>query len=299
MKTKLLVGFIAIAMVAVSTTAQAQRRSGNKAQNCVIQDNLTQDQQDKVNELRIAYFQKTKDQHNELNELQAKKHTLETTEPLNKEALYNCLASINSIQTQLQKERIRHYQDVKANLTDDQIVLFDARRKGSKGPMNQGNNQMRNGKGQGQSVGCSGKGMNRGNGQRGKGQGMNKGNGQGQGRNACPRMGQGQGKGLAALNLNDEQKAFMESSRLELLKKEQGLKNQLNELDAQLKTQTTGKNIDLKKVDKTITEQGKIRLQLAQIKADHRIEVRNQLTDEQKMAFDTRGFGHRGRHGRF
>nr|WP_319398457.1 periplasmic heavy metal sensor [uncultured Carboxylicivirga sp.] len=297
MKTKLFVGFIAIAMVAVSTTAQAQRRAGNKSQTCILQD-LTQEQQDKVNELRVTFFQKTQAQHNELNELHAKKRTLETTEPLNKEALYDCLASINTIQTQLQKERIRHDQDVKANLTDDQIVLFDARRKGPNGSMAHGNKQMRNGKGQRQCVGCNGKEMNRGNGQRSKGQGMNKGNGQGQGRNACPRIGQGQGKGLAALNLNDEQKAFMESSRLELLKKEQGFKNQLNELNAQLKTQTTGKNIDLKKVDKIITEQGKIRLQLAQIKADHRIEVRSQLTDEQKMAFDTRGFQHKGRHGR-
>ncbi|MBS2100073.1 Spy/CpxP family protein refolding chaperone [Carboxylicivirga linearis] len=298
MKTKLFLGLIALAMVAVSATAQQQRKQAFNRQDCVLKDDLTQEQKDKMDELRVAFYQKTKADHNQLNELITRKHTLETTDPVDKDALFECLASINTIQTNLQKERIRHFQDVKANLTDDQVILFDARKKGPKGQMGQGYGL---GKGnQGQCPGCDRNSFGRGNGQRGNGQGYGK--SQGQGRGQRNQAGQGRGTGqrrnLTALDLTDAQKEFMDQSRLQLLKKEQTLKNKLNELNAQLKTQTTGKNINLKQVDKTITEQSEIKLQLAKLRAEHKMEVRNQMTDEQKMAFDSRGFGRKGRHGR-
>ncbi|MCU4164905.1 Spy/CpxP family protein refolding chaperone [Carboxylicivirga caseinilyticus] len=314
MKTKLIVGFVALAIVAVSTTTQAQRRQGNNRQDCILQDDLTQEQKDKLDELRVDFYKQTQADHNQLNELMARKHTLETTNPVDKKALYDCLASINSVQTKLQKERVRHFQDVKANMTDEQIIVFDSR---NKGRMHQGlQGQGRNGKGygngqgpgKGQGFDCAqtGQGFGQGQGKRGDGQRLGRGQGQGKGqRGRGYGDGQGQGKGqgngigLYSLDLTDAQKEFMDKSRLQMLEKEQGLKNKLNELDAQLKTKTTGKNIDLKQVDKLINEQSEIRLQMAQLKADHRMEVRSQLTDEQKIAFDSRPIGGRGRDGRY
>nr|WP_321410086.1 periplasmic heavy metal sensor [uncultured Carboxylicivirga sp.] len=312
MKTKLIMGFVALAIVAVSTTTHAQRRQGNNRQDCILQDDLTQEQKDKLDELRVEFYKQTQADHNQLNELMAKKHTLETTNPVDKKALYDCLASINSIQTKLQKERVRHFQDVKANMTDEQVIVFDSRNKGG---MHQGGQRLGQngrgygngqgfGKGQGKGLACTqpGQGYGQGQGKRGDGQRLGRGQGQrgrGYGDGQGLGKGQGNGKGLYSLDLTDAQKEFMDKSRLQMLEKEQGLKNKLNELDAQLKTKTTGKNIDLKQVDKLINEQSEVRLQMAQIKADHRMEVRSQLTDEQKIAFDSRPLGGRGRHGRF
>jgi len=299
MKTKLFMGFIALAMVAVSATAQQQRRQGNTRQTCVLQDDLTQEQKDKMDELRVAFYQKTKTEQNQLNELIARKHTLETTEPVDKDALFECLASINRIQTDLQKERIRHFQNVKANLNEDQVILFDARKKGLNGQLGQGRG-FAQGNMNRQRPGCNQNGCCQGRRQRGNGQGYGYGQnqGRGQGQQTVKGRANNQRRGFAGLELSDTQKEFMEQSRLKLLKKEQTLENKLNELNAQLKTQTTGKDINLKQVDKTIAEQSNIKLELAQLRAEHRMEVRNQLTAEQKMAFDSRGFCRNGRHGR-
>ncbi len=133
-------------------------------------------------------------------------------------------------------------------------------------------------------------GYGRGNGQGlGRNHGQGKGRGQGQGRG----QGYGNGQGCQMMNLTDEQKEYVEQTRIEMLAKEQGIKNRLDELNAQLKTKTTGKTIDLKAVDKIIAEKAELNLQVAKLRANHRMGVRNQFTDEQKAAFDTRSF--RGR----
>lgn len=295
MKTRLILGIIALVMVASITTTHAQRRMYNNQQGCLLQNELTQEQKDKMDELRVAFYQKTKDDKNKLNELMAKKQTLETTDPIDKKALYDCLASINKITANIQKERVRHYQDVKSNLSDEQIIMFDARHKGLRGEPGQGRGYG-NKRGAGYRADCpqpsKGYGnQGQGNGRKGNGQGYGRGNrngnGQGQGPGRGLNKGRGQGQGLA-MDLTDSQKEFVSKSRMEMMAKEQDLKNKLNEMSAQIKTQTTGKEINIKEVDQLINQQAELRLKIAQVRADHKIEVRNQLTDEQKAIFDSK-----------
>ena len=94
--------------------------------------------------------------------------------------------------------------------------------------------------------------------------------------------------------MSDDLKTSLNQAHLELLKKEQPVTNQLNELNAQLQTLTTGKTVDYKKVDKLIDERASLQLELARLRTNHRQEVRNQLSDEDKIWFDNRPMKNRG-----
>ncbi len=281
MKNKVITSVIVIVMIL--SVAQAQRpisyQKGNKGQSTWRSD-LSQDQKDQLKAKQTSYKMAIKSNKNQLNELMARKRTLETTDPVDAKALYKCLASINELKSEMQKQSIRHQQDVKSVLTDEQVLAFESK----KG----------NGYKKGQS--CDGPGQYQGNkkgNKRGRGHQYGQGSGKGQGQGTANgkrggNKGQRKNGRFEKLNLTEDQMAFMEKSRLDFMKTQQGLMNQLNELSAKLKTSTTGKAVDLKNIDKIIDQQSKIKLQMAQKKADHIIEVREQLTDEQKLMLDTK-----------
>lgn len=321
MKTKVIFGLLVLAMVVGISSTQAQRPGRFNRQGCLLGGDVNQEQLDKIDAFRTAFYQDTKDDHNKLNELMARKRTLETTDPADQKALNECLASINNVKTDIEKKRVRHFQDIKSVLTDEQAVLFDARKKGRMNGFYQGFGRMRGnmngyGRGNGQGLGRGQRGCGvcygYAQGQRGLGnrQGYNRGNrpgrgvGQGYGRNQGRGYGRGmgynRGQGCVALGLTDVQKEFVQQARIEKIQKEQSLKNKLNELNAQIRTATTGKNIDLNKVDKLISQKAELNLQMAQLRADHRVEVRGQLTEEQKAAWGNKPYrGRRGAYCRF
>ena len=90
------------------------------------------------------------------------------------------------------------------------------------------------------------------------------------------------------MNLTDEQKEAFKKSRMEMQKQLQPLHNELGEAKAHQKTLVTAEKTDLSAINKNIEKIGSIRVEMAKIQAKHRLEMRAQLTDEQKLKFDLR-----------
>ncbi|WP_430809374.1 MULTISPECIES: hypothetical protein [unclassified Carboxylicivirga] len=272
-------------------TATAQRYNGRRAQcanfenrNCRI-DNLSDEQESKINQERISFQKSVQQQHNRLGELRAQKRSIETTTPLNKEALNKVLTEINSINTNIQKKRVRHHQTIKSFLNEEQGIAFDSRRQRQDAGCYYGEG-MRSGAGKGH-------GMRPGKGRRGSGNGMN-GSGYGQ-QGKAYQQGRGNGDGWRQQGtpmVSDEVRENLRALHLSMMKETQPLNNRLNELKAQQRTLTSGETVDLKKVDKNIDEQAAIKLKIAKLHAAKRSEMRAQLGDEEQLMFDR----HRGQH---
>lgn len=88
-------------------------------------------------------------------------------------------------------------------------------------------------------------------------------------------------------DLTEEQEAKIEKLRAEHLEKMLPMRNELGEKEARLRTLSTGKNVDLNKVNKMIEEIGSLKTKMAKERETHRQEIREMLTDSQKLAFDT------------
>ncbi len=120
-----------------------------------------------------------------------------------------------------------------------------------------------------------------------RGQRMNNGAGQGFG------QGQGFNQGFGAancafLNLSDEQQTKVADLRLALTEKNLPLQNQLGEMRAKMQSLRTGNNQDFKAISKLIDEMSTVQAQVRKNAAEHRLNVRALLTDDQKVLFDAR-----------
>jgi len=107
-------------------------------------------------------------------------------------------------------------------------------------------------------------------------------------------------------DLTDVQQEKMKKLHTSLAKEMLPLKNQLGEKEARMKTVSTGDNVKMNEVYAVIDEISAIKTNMAKKKAAHRQEIREILTDDQKVWFDmhapTHGkrMGHhkKGRHGK-
>ncbi len=123
--------------------------------------------------------------------------------------------------------------------------------------------------------------------------------------NAQPQMqGQGQGQGFGAgmmqnrenwepgqrinaiLNLTDEQEAAMKDLRLKHMNESLPIRNKLQELRAKLQTLRTADKVDMKAINNTIDEMAELRAKQAKLRETHHQDIRNLLTDEQRIIFD-------------
>ena len=89
-------------------------------------------------------------------------------------------------------------------------------------------------------------------------------------------------------NLTEDQKKKIKDLRTPLQKEILPLKNQLAEKKAHLKTLQTADKADLKSINTTIDEMTQLQSQMMKKRAAHTQAVRALLTDEQRVAFDTR-----------
>jgi len=92
--------------------------------------------------------------------------------------------------------------------------------------------------------------------------------------------------GAKGLNLTDAQKEAFKSSMLATQKQLQPLKNELGEAEAHQKTLMTAEKPDFGALNKNIEKIGGIRVEMAKIQIKNRLDMRAQLTDEQKLKFD-------------
>jgi len=88
------------------------------------------------------------------------------------------------------------------------------------------------------------------------------------------------------LNLTDAQKEAFKQGMIALQKQTQQLRNELGEAEAHQKTLMMSEKTDLAAINKNIEKIGALKVEMAKIEVKHRLDMRAQLTDEQKLKFD-------------
>ncbi|HEV8512308.1 MAG TPA: periplasmic heavy metal sensor [Cyclobacteriaceae bacterium] len=89
-------------------------------------------------------------------------------------------------------------------------------------------------------------------------------------------------------NLTEDQKKKLAELKTPHAKEVLPLKNQLAEKKAHLKTLQTAEKADLNAINSTIDEMSQLQSQIMKKNAAHKQAIRKILTDEQRIAFDTR-----------
>ena len=92
-------------------------------------------------------------------------------------------------------------------------------------------------------------------------------------------------------DLTDQQKKDIEKIGLDMKKQSLPITNELREKRAHLQTLKTTEPIDQSAIDTEIEEIGKLRTDLTKLRENGRIKIRNVLTDEQKVVFDSKAQG--------
>lgn len=108
----------------------------------------------------------------------------------------------------------------------------------------------------------------------------------------------GGGDGMLNIpDLTDQQKEKIEEMRTPHMKTMLQLRNQMNEKRAHLKTLSSADKADMNAINKTIDEMGEITTKIMKERAGFHQEIRNILTEEQRVFFDSRKMYRRGKRG--
>ncbi len=142
MKTKVL-GLLMVAAMLFTASVSAQRpqrennvqkwdreRTERKARPGNMRSNLfTDEQKEAIKEMNSEIAVKVKPLMNELGELEAKQRSLTTGEDSDLDAIYKNIEKISDVRTEIAKLRAKHNQDVRAMLTEEQLLKFDSMKK--------------------------------------------------------------------------------------------------------------------------------------------------------------------------
>jgi len=88
------------------------------------------------------------------------------------------------------------------------------------------------------------------------------------------------------LNLTDPQKEAFKQSRLAMQKQLQPIQNELGEAEAHQKTLMSAEKPDLGAINKNIEKIGSLKVEMAKIRTKNHLDMRAQLTEEQRLKFD-------------
>jgi len=100
------------------------------------------------------------------------------------------------------------------------------------------------------------------------------------------------------LNLSDQQRSQIEVLRLDHEKQMMGFKDQLRSFRTQMNLLITTNNPSTSEIKKLAGQIGDVTEKMAQATAEHKVNVRKLLTDEQKVKFDLMTLDRRGQMGR-
>lgn len=106
------------------------------AGNCALLD-LSEEQTTQIADLRIALTAKNLTLRNDLGVMRAKMQSLRTGDNQNLKDISNLIDDMSKVQAQIRKNAAEHRLAVRALLTDDQKVMFDARQ-GNQGNRSKG-----------------------------------------------------------------------------------------------------------------------------------------------------------------
>jgi Spy/CpxP family protein refolding chaperone len=112
-----------------------QDRPTRNAQ-CIL--DLTPEQDTKITELRTKHLKEVTPMRNELNEKRAKLRTLQTSEKTDLNAINKTIDEMATLRANIQKKGAAHRSEVSSLLTDDQRVMFNARKENRMGSRGQG-----------------------------------------------------------------------------------------------------------------------------------------------------------------
>lgn len=93
----------------------------------------------------------------------------------------------------------------------------------------------------------------------------------------------GMAKGL---DLTDAQKDAFKQGMMALQKDLKPLRNELGEVTAHQKTLESADTPDFKAINKNLEKIGELKVAMAKAQVKHRLDMRAQLTDEQRLKFD-------------
>ncbi|HAN19232.1 MAG: hypothetical protein A2X13_09480 [Bacteroidetes bacterium GWC2_33_15] len=94
---------------------------------CMNIPDLTDDQLQKIETLRVAHLKVMNNFRNQKEELRAKKHTLMASDNTDMNAINSVIDQMTSLQNKMMKESAKHQQEIRNLLTDTQKVYFDSR----------------------------------------------------------------------------------------------------------------------------------------------------------------------------
>jgi Spy/CpxP family protein refolding chaperone len=167
MKKTILIAMIAILSATIGQTfaqqgtGQGMHANGiNNEYKCMI-PGITDDQQKKIDALKITHQKQMLDIRNQILEKEARFMTITTGDKINKDEALKIIDEISTLKTVREKAKLEHRLAIRSLLNDEQKLWFDMRQQGK---------EMKHG-----GKGGHG-GMGHGNGQ---GQGYGRGNGQG------------------------------------------------------------------------------------------------------------------------
>ncbi len=127
-----------------------QSQRGDERKTCQIPD-LTEEQEAKINDLRLEHLKANTAFRNQMNELRAKKQTLMTSDNSDSKEINAVIDQMTGIHNKMMKTSAKHHQDVRNLLTDEQKIIFDS--KPMRGHGKSHGHGMRDGSGNGRGAG--------------------------------------------------------------------------------------------------------------------------------------------------
>lgn len=86
---------------------------------------LTEDQQSKIEDLRISFYKSVKPTKDKLAELRVKMHTLKTAEKVDMGDINDLIDEMGALKIKVAKMQAAHHQKIRELLTEKQRIIFD------------------------------------------------------------------------------------------------------------------------------------------------------------------------------
>jgi Spy/CpxP family protein refolding chaperone len=129
----LLTGLMMISTASMAQRGRSMREPGRMTkppgwnQSCQGIPNLTDQQQEQIQGLRVDHMKEMTDFRNQLNEKRARLRTLETKDDPNMETINQVIEEMGAIRINMQKNTATHRQEVRKLLSEEQKAYYDSR----------------------------------------------------------------------------------------------------------------------------------------------------------------------------
>jgi Spy/CpxP family protein refolding chaperone len=100
-------------------------RPGRNQQFFQMIPDLSEEQESKIETLRVDHMKEMMSKRNTLNEKRAKLRTLQTQDKPDMQAINSLIEEMGDVRTEMQKKRASHHQEIRSLLTEEQKVYFD------------------------------------------------------------------------------------------------------------------------------------------------------------------------------